>query len=273
MPSAFAAVPLPDRAAVGALTERGHAASQERAEHQERAEDLVHAAPLEQPPTGRWPHALSHDPLMRLSDVLAVIQSEFPALSSSKLRFLDAQGLVVPQRTAGGYRQYSPADVERLRFVLREQRDHFRPLSLIADRLAALDSGEAREAVLPHEVGEEQSPWITAAELARLAGVGDDLVASLDAEGIIEAGMPGRYRREAIAVVHSAAGYLAAGGDLRAARVLRNAATREADQAKAVAAPLRAKGERGEADNAAGELGEAAVRLFGAVVRQAVQRY
>jgi DNA-binding transcriptional MerR regulator len=210
---------------------------------------------------------------MRLSDVLAVIQSEFPALSSSKLRFLDAQGLVVPQRTAGGYRQYSPADVERLRFVLREQRDHFRPLSLIADRLAALDSGEAREAVLPHEVGEEQSPWITAAELARLAGVGDDLVASLDAEGIIEAGMPGRYRREAIAVVHSAAGYLAAGGDLRAARVLRNAATREADQAKSVAAPLRAKGERGEADNAAGELGEAAVRLFGAVVRQAVQRY
>jgi DNA-binding transcriptional MerR regulator len=210
---------------------------------------------------------------MRLSDVLAIIQSEFPALSPSKLRFLDAQGLVVPQRTASGYRQYSPADVERLRFVLREQRDHFRPLALIADRLAALDSGEAREAVLPHEVGEEQAPWITAAELARLAGVGEELVASLDAEGIIEPGMPGRYRREAIAVVHSAAAYLAAGGDLRAARVLRNAASREADQARAVAAPIRARGERGEADNAAGELGEAAVSLFGAVLRQAVQRY
>jgi DNA-binding transcriptional MerR regulator len=210
---------------------------------------------------------------MRLSDVLAIVQSEFPALSPSKLRFLDAQGLVVPQRTASGYRQYSPADVERLRFVLREQRDHFRPLTLIRERLAALDSGEAREAVLPHEVGEEQAPWITATELARLAGVGDDLVASLGAEGIIESGMPGKYRREAIAVVHAVAGYLAAGGDLRAARVLRNAAAREADQARAVVAPIWAKGERGEADNAAGELGEAAVRLFGAVLRQAVERY
>jgi hypothetical protein len=210
---------------------------------------------------------------MRLSDVLAIVQPEFPALSPSKLRFLDAQGLVVPQRTASGYRQYSPADVERLRFVLREQRDRFRPLTLIADRLAALDSGAAREAVLPHEVGEEQAPWITATELARLAGVGDDLIASLDAAGIIEPGMPGSYRREAITVVHAVAGYLAAGGDLRAARVLRNAASREAVQARAVAAPIRAKGEQGEADNAAGELGEAAVRLFGAVLRQAVQRY
>ncbi len=65
---------------------------------------------------------------MRVSDVLAIVQPEFPALTPSKLRFLDAQGLVVPQRTGSGYRQYSPADIERLRFVLREQRDHFRPL-------------------------------------------------------------------------------------------------------------------------------------------------
>jgi len=254
MPPAFAAVPVPDRPVVTP-------AAEER------------TANLEPSTAGRWPHALSHDPLMRLSDVLAIIQPEFPALSPSKLRFLDAQGLVVPQRTASGYRQYSPADVERLRFVLREQRDHFRPLTLIAERLAALDSGQASEAVVPHEVDEERAPWIAATELARLAGVDEDLVASLDAEGFIDPGMPGRYRREAIAVVHAVAGYLAAGGDLRAARVLRNAASREADQARAVAAPIRAKGERGEADNAAGELGEAAVTLFGAVLRQAVQRY
>ena len=255
MPSAFAAVPLPERAAVGAPALEEHAATPEPSK------------------TGRWPHALSHDALMRLSDVLAIVQPEFPALSPSKLRFLDAQGLVVPQRTASGYRQYSPADVERLRFVLREQRDHFRPLTLIAERLAALDSGEASEAVLPHEVDEEQAPWISAIELARLAGVGDDLVASLEAEGFIEAGMPGRYRRDAIAVAHAVGGYLSAGGDLRAARVLRNAASREADQARAVAAPIRAKGERGEAENAAGELGEAAVRLFGAALRQSIRRY
>jgi DNA-binding transcriptional MerR regulator len=223
--------------------------------------------------SGRWPHGLSHDPLMRLSDVLAIVQSEFPALSPSKLRFLDAQGLVVPQRTGSGYRQYSPADVERLRFVLREQRDHFRPLTLIADRLAALDAGETREAVVPHEVNQERPLWLSATELARLAGVDATLVASLDAEGFLEPGMPGKYRHESIAVVHAAAGYLAAGGDLRAARVVRNAATREADQARALAAPIRAKGAAGEAQNAAAELGEASVLLFGAVVRQALQRY
>lgn len=249
MPSAFAAVPLPDRAP-------SHTPENERV-----------------PPEGTWPHALSHDPLMRLSDVLAIIQPEFPALSPSKLRFLDAQGLVVPQRTGSGYRQYSPADVERLRFVLREQRDHFRPLSVIAERLAALDAGEAREAVLPHEVEEERAPWLTAAELARLSNVDPDLVVELDAGGIIEAGMPGKYRREAIAVVHAAAEYLAAGGDTRAIRVLRNAAVREADRAKAVASPLRAKGEQGEAANAAGELGEAAAQFFGAVVRHSLERY
>lgn len=249
MPSAFAAVPLPDRA------------SPETPAHPQVA------------PAGRWPHALSHDPLMRLSDVLAIIQPEFPALSPSKLRFLDAQGLVVPQRTGSGYRQYSPADVERLRFVLREQRDHFRPLTLIAERLAALDAGEAREVVLPHEVGKEQAPWLTAAELASLASVDPALVGELDAEGIIEQGMPGRYRRGAITVVHAAAEYLAAGGDLRAARVVRNAAAREADRAQAVSAPLRAKGEPGEAANAAGELGETAVQLFGAVLRDSLERY
>jgi DNA-binding transcriptional MerR regulator len=254
MPSASAAVPLPDRPNVAASSGEP-------------------AGPAQAHPSGRWPHGLSHDPLMRLSDVLAIVQSEFPALSPSKLRFLDAQGLVVPQRTGSGYRQYSPADVERLRFVLREQRDRFRPLTLIADRLAALDAGETREAVVPHEVNQERPPWLSAAELAKLAGVDPAVVAALDAEGILEPGMPGQYRRESIAVVHAAAGYVAAGGDLRAARVVRNAATREADQARALAAPIRAKGAAGEAENAAGELGEAAVLLFGSVVRQALQRY
>ncbi len=80
--------------------------------------------------------------------------------------------------------------------------------------------------------------------------------------------MPGRYPRASIAVVRAAADYVGAGGDVRAARVVANAAAREADQARKLAAPLRAGGKAGEAENAAGELGEAAVRLFGAVMRR-----
>ena len=73
------------------------------------------------------------------------LQIEFPAVTTSKLRFLEEQGLVEPVRTAAGYRQYSPADIERLRFVLRQQRDRYMPLKVIGDRLAALDAGEEDE--------------------------------------------------------------------------------------------------------------------------------
>ena len=59
----------------------------------------------------RWPHGVSREPSMRISDVLADLGGDFPALTPSKLRFLEEQGLVEPRRTAGGYRQYSPADV------------------------------------------------------------------------------------------------------------------------------------------------------------------
>src|SRR6187431_1014365 len=116
--------------------------------------------------TGRWPHALSHEPLLRVSDVLALIQGEFPTLTPSKLRFYDAQGLVSPERTSTGYRQYSPADVERLRFVLRQQRDHYRPLTVIAQHLESLDKGTMHERVSPHAVDGEDDDYLTVAELA-----------------------------------------------------------------------------------------------------------
>ena len=70
----------------------------------------------------RWPHGVSREPTMRISDVLADLGGDFPALTPSKLRFLEEQGLVEPRRTARGYRQYSPAYVERLRCVHRQQR-------------------------------------------------------------------------------------------------------------------------------------------------------
>lgn len=92
-----------------------------------------------------WPRGISRRASMRISDVLAALQLEFPAVTPSKLRFLEEQGLVEPVRTPSGYRQYSPADVERLRFVLRQQRDRYMPLKVIGERLAALDAGEEGE--------------------------------------------------------------------------------------------------------------------------------
>lgn len=78
---------------------------------------------------------------LRISDVLRELEHEFVTVTSSKLRFLEVQGLIEPARTPAGYRMYSGRDLARLRFVLRQQRDMFLPLRVIAEQLDALDRG------------------------------------------------------------------------------------------------------------------------------------
>ena len=97
--------------------------------------------------------AAAHDPgsraqgqrdaaLMSIGEVLAQLRTEFPDTTISKLRFLEAEGLVDPQRTASGYRKYSWNDVARLRFVLTAQRDQYLPLRVIREQLEALERGD-----------------------------------------------------------------------------------------------------------------------------------
>jgi excisionase family DNA binding protein len=74
---------------------------------------------------------------MSIGEVLAVLQAEFTDVTVSKIRFLESEGLIQPERTASGYRKFSVADLERLRLILRLQRDSFLPLKIIKDRLAA----------------------------------------------------------------------------------------------------------------------------------------
>ncbi|HZL02201.1 MAG TPA: MerR family transcriptional regulator, partial [Cellulomonas sp.] len=132
---------------------------------------------------------------MRISDVLASLQIEFPAVTNSKLRFLEEQGLVEPVRTPSGYRQYSPADLERLRYVLRQQRDRYVPLKVIGAQLAALDAGEddvpPARAQLATSDGVRAAPALvgryTAAALAREAGVDEALVDDLVRSGVLRA--------------------------------------------------------------------------------------
>jgi DNA-binding transcriptional MerR regulator len=76
-----------------------------------------------------------------IGDVLDQLRPEFDDITISKIRFLESQGLIDPERTASGYRKFSPSDVERLRFILRQQREHFLPLKVIKERLDQLDRG------------------------------------------------------------------------------------------------------------------------------------
>ena len=78
---------------------------------------------------------------MSIGEVLGALRPEFPDVTISKLRFLESEGLVEPARTPSGYRKFSHADLERLRYVLEAQRDHYLPLRVIKEHLDAMDRG------------------------------------------------------------------------------------------------------------------------------------
>jgi DNA-binding transcriptional MerR regulator len=111
--------------------------------------------------------------LLSIGQVLARLSPEFPDLSPSKLRFLEERHLIAPARTDSGYRKFSPTDLDRLRFVLTMQRDHYLPLKIIRTYLDELDAG--RQPMLPG--GTTPAPSIlptdrryTRTELLREAG-------------------------------------------------------------------------------------------------------
>ena len=83
-----------------------------------------------------------HTPRLTIGEVLAVLRDDFPDVTISKIRYLESEDLVHPQRTPSGYRKFSRADVSRLRYVLAAQRDHYLPLRVIKEHLEALDRGE-----------------------------------------------------------------------------------------------------------------------------------
>ena len=84
-------------------------------------------------------HGVSDNAYLSIGEVLQLLQDEFPDVTISKIRFLESQGLIDPERTPSGYRKFYDPDIERLRFILREQKDSFLPLKVIKDRL---DAGE-----------------------------------------------------------------------------------------------------------------------------------
>jgi DNA-binding transcriptional MerR regulator len=82
---------------------------------------------------------MSTEQHVSIGDVLNQLRDEFPDVTISKIRFLESQGLLVPERTASGYRKFYAADIERLRWILRQQKEHFLPLKVIKERLEELD--------------------------------------------------------------------------------------------------------------------------------------
>ncbi|MEK7423430.1 MAG: MerR family transcriptional regulator [Actinomycetota bacterium] len=88
-------------------------------------------------------------PYLSIGEVLGLLLEEFPDVTISKIRFLESQGLIEPERTSSGYRKFFDADIERLRVILREQRENFLPLRVIRDRLETGEIDDSGSIALP----------------------------------------------------------------------------------------------------------------------------
>ncbi len=123
---------------------------------------------------------------LTIGEVVQKLQSSYPDLSISKLRFLEEEGLIAPERTGGGYRKFTTADVARLEIILRLQREHFLPLSVIRERLADYDRGK-----LPPELERAGGP---VAEPLPLGGEDEGPLPLEDAPSVI--GVPVSFVKE-----------------------------------------------------------------------------
>jgi DNA-binding transcriptional MerR regulator len=105
-------------------------------------------------------------PFMSIGDVLKSLREEFPEVTVSKIRFLEAEGLIEPERTASGYRKFYQQDLARLRYILRLQRDNFMPLKIIRRKLEQFEADGVEAAPAPTGVTEAPSGTGGAAEPA-----------------------------------------------------------------------------------------------------------
>jgi DNA-binding transcriptional MerR regulator len=175
--------------------------------------------------------------LLTIGAVCDRLKEEFPDISISKIRYLEGEGLVTPQRTRGGYRLFGEEDVERLQRILELQRDEFLPLRVIRQELAAPSTKAKRRR---SSALAEREDELDVDELCDRAGIGRDLVRELEEFGLLAPRTEGRAKlyTESDAEIAAACGRLAGYGiTARHLRTFRTAANREASLLEAVVAP------------------------------------
>jgi DNA-binding transcriptional MerR regulator len=223
---------------------------------------------------------------LTIGKVLDSLRGEFPDVSPSKIRFLEAEGLIQPERTVSGYRTYSERDIARLRYVLVAQRDRYWPLKVIRDALDAIDRGlpdpgesaNARSAV-PAPTPDPEVPdaaklrssaplSLTAREVREGAGLDKDTFAALLDFGLLRPDQAGHFDEHDLAVAAAACTLAQHGLEPRHLRPFRNAADREVGLAEQLVATTR---QQSRQDRTA-EIVTACLRLHVALVKGGLAR-
>ena len=208
-----------------------------------------------------------------IGEVLAQLRPEFPDISTSKIRFLEAEGLIEPARSRSGYRRFSAADIERLRYILTMQRDSYLPLRVIRERLATMGDGEAggAGAANGHPEGRPADD-MTRRQLLDAAEISETELTELEDYGLIR--RVGRhYGRDALAVARAVAALRQYGVQARHLRAVKAAADREANLVEQVVAPQlrqRGAGARDAAARTAWQIADLTLRLHATLVEAAL---
>ena len=236
-------------------------------------------------------------PYLSIGEVLTLLKDEFPDVTISKIRFLESQGLLDPERTPSGYRKFYDNDVARLRWILRQQREHFLPLKVIKGRLVGEPENEGgtdetagattastgavvASAAEPEPLAPPRSGTsLTLQELAASCGLEPGDLKDLERFGLISSrtvGGTAYYDDDALAAAHVAAGFMKFGVEARHLRMYKTAAEREAGFFEQVVMPMlkqRNPEARRQASETLAELARLGQQLRSAMLRNALRDY
>lgn len=226
---------------------------------------------------------------MNIGEVLDQLRPDFPGVTIPKIRFLEDKGLIKPERTPAGYRKFSHDDVDRLRYVLRMQRDHYLPLRVIGEHLDAIDRGlepppidpvvptvpkvalAADGLPSPESFTRRDNLRLSRRELLKIAEVSEELLDQLEQFGLITARPgTGHYDTDALVIAQTARELADFGFEPRHLRAFKTAADREVGLVEQVVAPQkrgRDAAAKARAEETVSEIAALSVRLHATLVK------
>ena len=238
--------------------------------------------------------ASSGRPRFNIGQVLDQLRQDYEGISIPKIRFWEEKGLIKPERTPAGYRKFSADDVERLRYILRMQRDHYLPLKVIGEHLDAIDRGLAPPAIesvvptvpqvalagdglpSPASYGGRSDMRLSRRELIKVAEISTELLDQLEQYGLISPRTgTGHYDADALVIASTARELADFGFEPRHLRAFKTAADREVGLVEQVVAPLKAGKDasaKARADDAVSEIASLSVRLHATLVKSGLRR-
>ena len=228
---------------------------------------------------------------LSIGEVLGKLRGDFPDITISKIRFLESEGLIEPQRTPSGYRKFTASDLDRLRYVLLLQRDQYLPLRVIKENLEALDRGlepaanggvaSPRPALA--SVDGDSSPEtfvhtsdmrLSREELLKASGLTDTQLVDLESYGFVA--LRGRhYDSDALSVAKSVAEMAGFGIETRHLRSFKSGADREIGLIEQVITPIirqKSADSKARAEEVQKQIASLSVRLHASLVRAGLNR-